>query len=296
MSKVSVIMPCFNHANYLRQSVNSVLTQSHKDLELIIIDDNSTDNSGTLIEDLVQMDFRIKAIRHSHNCGPSKSRNDGLHLATGQYIGFCDADDIWEKGKLECQLALLNSNKTYDLVYSDSSIINENGLKTGDSFSDLFPPPKQASGSMLTELIRGNFINTQTVLMRHRCVETTGYFDERINVLEDWWYWIQLASKHRFLYCAKTLARYRIHSQSTNRTKRRKYMQHRIKVLNRILTRFPDLANGPKGEIFYHLGVNLRALGRRRIGTLAFRESFVAALCGLRIPLAGKAAFRLCKT
>src|ERR1017187_4327252 len=100
MPKVSVIMPCFNHARFVVESVSGILAQTHPDLELIIVEDCSSDNSWDVIRSLTAKDSRIKVIRHERNQGVSKSRNDGLCMATGQFIAFCDADDVWEYDKL----------------------------------------------------------------------------------------------------------------------------------------------------------------------------------------------------
>src|SRR5437879_5335794 len=103
MPSVSVIMPCFNHGRFVKESVNGVLGQTHGDLELVIIDDCSSDKSWQIISGIARDDPRIKAIRHARNEGVAKSRNDGLRVAKGEFIAFCDADDIWDQGKLKFQ-------------------------------------------------------------------------------------------------------------------------------------------------------------------------------------------------
>jgi glycosyltransferase involved in cell wall biosynthesis len=174
MPTASVIMPCFNHARFLIDSVSSILCQSHADLELIIVDDCSSDNSWELIRNLANSNERIIAIRHEQNKGASTSRNDALRLATGDFIGFCDADDVWEPEKLNTQVKLLQSNPQYDVTYCDTLIIDENGGSTGKRFSDLFPHARAQSDRFFHELIRRNFINMQSVLMRAQCVGRTG--------------------------------------------------------------------------------------------------------------------------
>lgn len=122
--KVSVIMPAYNCESFISNSIESVLNQTHKDLELIIINDGSTDNTSHIIKSF--FDSRIKFINLNHNIGVAKARNKGLDMVTGQFIGFCDADDIWHLNKLENQLALMK--KTDSLVcHSDCRVIDENG-------------------------------------------------------------------------------------------------------------------------------------------------------------------------
>ncbi len=259
-------MPCFNHARFVVESAEGILRQTLEDLELIIVEDCSSDNSWEVIQSVARKDSRVKTIRHGHNQGVSKSRNDGLRVASGGFIGFCDADDIWEKDKLRLQMELLRSNPTYDLTYCDSIIIDENGFSTGKRFSQLFPPPKPASGSLFPKLLGRNFVNMQSVLMRKECVKLAGYFDENIKWVEDWWYWVRLSRHHRFLYSQEPLARYRVHGHSTNRVQKRGYAVNRVKVFRRILREFTDLPRSAKADIVFKMGVDFCELGKIRAG------------------------------
>lgn len=266
MPRVSVIMPCFNHARFVEESVASILKQTQEDLELIIVDDCSSDNSWELIQRLAQKDSRIKPIRHDRNRGASRSRNDGLRAAQGDFIGFCDSDDIWDRRKLEFQTQLLHENPDYGATYCDSIIVDETGMATGRRFSQRFPPPKPASGWLFQHLVPRNFINMQSVLMRKECLQDTGYFDEGIRWVEDWWYWIRLSRRHRFLYSPKPLARYRVHGCSTNLVQRRGYCVNRYKVYHRILQQCSDLPPHVKSEVVYYMGTELCEMGKRRAG------------------------------
>src|ERR1043166_4238498 len=122
---VSVVLPCFNHGQFIASAVESVLNQSHADLELIVIDDASADDSWNIISSLARADSRIRLIKHEQNGGLPKSRNDGMRIATGQFIAFCDSDDVWEPDKLKMQLDLLGANPDHDVVYCDTLIIDE---------------------------------------------------------------------------------------------------------------------------------------------------------------------------
>jgi glycosyltransferase involved in cell wall biosynthesis len=246
--------------------VNGVLCQTHESLELIIIDDGSSDNSWEEINSLAAEDSRIRALRHEQNQGVSKSRNDGLQAAKGEFIAFCDADDIWEHQKLELQLNLLRSNLEYDVAYCDAFIIDENGLPTGKRFSEVLPLPKIPSGWLFRKLIGQNFINTQSVLMRKECVQRAGHFDEDLKVLEDWWYWIRLSRHHRFLYSREPLGRYRVHTRSTYVMQKRRYPISRYKVFKRVLREYADISRCAKANILYRMGVELCELGKLHAG------------------------------
>jgi len=264
--KASIIMPCFNHSKFLTDSVNGIRRQTCQDLELIIVDDCSSDTSWERIQDMARQDTRIKTIHHTCNQGASKSRNDGLHMATGQFIAFCDADDIWECDKLRIQMNLLQNNPTFDVVYCDALFIDESGSLTGMRFSERFPPPKSFSGRLFNDLVTRNFINIQSVLMRKECVQRAGYFDEGIKWVEDWWYWIRLSRDHSFLYTEEPLARYRVHSRSTNLVQKRGYCVNRFKVFRRILRSYSDLPNSAKSKVVFNMGAELCDLGKLRAG------------------------------
>jgi glycosyltransferase involved in cell wall biosynthesis len=282
MPSVSVIMPCFNHARFLVDSVQGILAQTHRDLELIIIDDCSSDNSWEVMAALAKTDARIKTIRHKRNLGASRSRNDGMRMSVGALIGFCDADDIWEPSKLEVQILLLDNNLNFDMTCSDAVIIDEDGQPAKRRFSEQFPPPNVAAAELFFVLVLSNFINTQTVLMRRECLATAGYFDEKIKWVEDWWYWINISRQHRILYCEQPLARYRVHSHSTGVTQKRGYRVNRYKVFRRILRKYDDLPIRFRAEILYKMGVELCSLGKKRSGLRLLRNSSKLALADAR--------------
>jgi glycosyltransferase involved in cell wall biosynthesis len=282
MPNVTVIMPCYNHAQFLTDSIKSVLRQTYSNLELIIVDDCSSDNSRDLIQALAKTDTRINYIRHELNQGASKSRNVGLRAASGKFIGFCDADDIWESPKLSCQVDLLEKNPDYDVVYCDTIIIDEHGFPTGQRFSQRFPPPKPAAGWLFQHLIVRNFINMQSVLMRKECVQSVGYFDEGIKWVEDWWYWVRLSRSHRFLYSKDPLAKYRVHGRSTNLVQKRGCCVNRYKVYHRILQEYPDLSPSAKSEVVYNMGAELCDIGKRRAGRRLLWDTIKLSMIDLR--------------
>jgi glycosyltransferase involved in cell wall biosynthesis len=276
MPIASVIMPCFNHARFLRDSANGILGQSEPDLELIIVDDCSSDDSWEIIQAIAKLDHRVKAIRHPRNEGASRSRNDGLRVAMGKFIGFCDADDIWERNKLRVQIELLQANTDYHVAYCDTVIVDENGLATGQRFSQRYAPPTNPCGRLFPELIRRNFINMQSVLLRKECVARVGSFDEGIKWVEDWWYWVKMSRHYQFLYSPEILAKYRVHRKSTNVMQKRGYCLNRYKVFKRVLRDFADLPGPAKAEIFYQMGCELYALGKGRAARHLFWDSIWA--------------------
>jgi glycosyltransferase involved in cell wall biosynthesis len=280
-------MPSFNHAHFIVDSVTSVLCQTHADLELIITDDCSSDGSWALINKIADEDSRIKLIKHERNQGLPSARNHGLRLAEGSFIAFCDSDDVWEAAKLSTQLHLLESNPGFDVVYGDTLIINGDGSLTGQRFSEVHPLPSVPSGWLFHELVHGNFINVQTALMRKECLQSVRHFDEDLGVLEDWWYWVQLSQHHRFLYSPEPLARYRIHSQSSNVVKKRAFCVNRIKIFRRMQRKCCGLSTCAKADINYDIGVDLWTLGKNRSA-----RRFLWAV--VRLSIADPRAFNRC--
>jgi glycosyltransferase involved in cell wall biosynthesis len=271
-------MPCYNAAPYVEDSVRAILAQTLTDFELIIVEDSSSDNSAEVLQHLVKLDPRIRLIIHDRNRGASRSRNDGLHAARGEYIGFCDADDLWKPDKLQRQVALLQENPSYDLTYCNSEIIDSKGNLTGALFSDQFAPPTSPSGNLFEELCATNFVNMQTVLLR-RSIGEGIYFDEGIKWVEDWWQWIRLSRKHRFLYEETAMAQYRVHAQSTGLTQKPGIQRNRWKVCRRNLAAHQPLSPRLQSLLWYQMGMALSSLGRRRA---ARRFLWQAARLGLR--------------
>lgn len=125
-SLVSVIMPVYNGEKFIENSILSVLNQTYKNFELIIIDDKSKDNTINIVSRFFRIDSRIKFLKNTENLGVAETRNVGLKKAKGRWIAFLDSDDIWEKTKLEEQLNFMKMNNV-SLSYTGYSIINEKG-------------------------------------------------------------------------------------------------------------------------------------------------------------------------
>jgi glycosyltransferase involved in cell wall biosynthesis len=259
-------MPCYNHAHFVAESVAAILGQTFGDLELIVVDDNSSDGSVELLRELEKKDARLKFIVHDCNHGASCSRNDGLRAARGDFVAFCDADDLWKPDKLECQIAHLTEHKDCDVAYCDSEIIDTGGHVTGELFSNVFPLPTAPSGDLFEVLCARNFINMTTVLARRQALGGRLFFDESIQWVEDWWQWIRLSRWHRFFYEPRALALYRVHQQSTGFTQKPGISRNRWKVGKRNLRAHGDMPLRVQAVIWHQMGRELCFLGKSRYG------------------------------
>ena len=124
---VSIIMPAYNAEKTIRQSIESVLAQTYRDWELIVIDDGSRDDTAQILSDFSLQDARICFSKNEKNSGASYTRNRAISLAKGEWIAFLDSDDLWKPEKLEKQLALTEKYPDMAVCYTASAFINEDG-------------------------------------------------------------------------------------------------------------------------------------------------------------------------
>jgi glycosyltransferase involved in cell wall biosynthesis len=222
--KVSVIIPTFNYAQYTKQAVESVLNQSFQNIELLIVDDGSTDETRTILRGIE--DPRVTCI-FQENRGVQVARNVGIRLAKGEYIAFLDADDYWMPYRLEKQISILDTFPSVALVYSLFYVVDAQGNVKG------IKPEKIYSGRVLEQLLLNNFIGILTVLVRKSCFEKEGLIDEKLTVAGDWEMWLRLAAKYEFVGLNEPLASYRIHFTNAHLNRVLMYKQN-IQILNKV--------------------------------------------------------------
>lgn len=209
MCKVSVIIPTYNRENTLLRAVYSVLNQTFKDIELIIVDDNSTDGTEMLINSI--NDIRIKYVKHDKNLGGSAARNTGIGLATGEYIAFQDSDDEWLPTKLSEQLNCIKKFKV-DVVFCAYTRIRKYD-------EEIIPNLEKQIGydSIYNLLLWKNFIGTPTVLLKRDCFDEKLLFDSKLPRYQDWDLWLRLSSKYSFKFLEKSLVRAYIQNDSISK-------------------------------------------------------------------------------
>jgi len=207
---ITVVMPVYNAALYLKEAVDSILNQTFKDFELLFINDGSTDNSLQIIKSYD--DKRIKLVNNEVNCGIIKTRNKGLALSTGKYIAMMDADDISLPTRLEKQVKYLEQNKDVAVLATKLVLMNENGEEQGYWPEDF----KTTTVSQINNnLPVSNCIGQPTVMMRADIVKSIGYNNAFLHN-EDWGLWLNIISKGFVIAkLNEVLLKYRIHSTST---------------------------------------------------------------------------------
>ncbi len=184
MPEVSVILPVYNVARFVRAAIESVLSQSWRDLELIAIDDGSTDSTAGAVEEID--DHRIVRLQQTHQ-GPAAARNAGLGRACGQFIAFLDGDDVWLPGKLERDIAFLEAHRDAALIFSQMRIIDEAGRDAGRTVR------KWCGVLGLRDLVIENKIGTSTVVIRRETALRVGQFDEDLPAASDYDYWLRMS-------------------------------------------------------------------------------------------------------
>lgn len=208
---VSIVMPIYNGEMYLSIAIESVLNQTHKNLELILINDGSTDNSHIISSSYLN-DKRVRYYKQK-NSGVSAARNFAINKSNGDYIAFLDQDDFWEPNKLEVQVNILLSHSEIALTYSDYTIIYESS-NTSKRLSEIASFDTKCCE--LNSLFERNRIGVLTVLVRKTCLTAVGPLNEDLNGTDDYELWLRLALKYQFLYYPSSLACYRWHDNNVS--------------------------------------------------------------------------------
>ncbi len=190
MPRVSVIIPTYNRRQFLKEAIDSVLNQTFKDVELIVVDDGSTDGTEELVS------AYGKKIRYiwQMNKGPAAARNKGTEIASGEYIAFLDSDDLWLPRKLEKQIDFFNLNPEAKICYTDEIWI-KNGIRVN-------PKKKHAkySGWIYPYCLPLCIISPSSVLIKRELWNTIEGFDENFFVCEDYELWLRIGAQYPIFF------------------------------------------------------------------------------------------------
>lgn len=231
---VTIIIPVFNAANYLDETMESVLSQTFTDFECILIDDASTDHSAQLIRNWCYRDSRISSLVNKRNLGVSATRNTGLLNAKGDYIALLDADDIWLPDKLALQVAILNNEPNIGLVSSCFGIINSHGeLITPRSSAQL----GQGKIPLQQYIFDRISMAPSAVIFRAKCLEKAGLFNTDYFIAEDFAFWLHILRHYPMKTTTNVLLHYRVHSDSASANKLRNREQKIIVLEEEVLNK-----------------------------------------------------------
>lgn len=190
---VSIIIPTYNRGKLLKKAIESVLNQTYQNIEVVIVDDCSTDGTWEIISEYRDRDSRIVAFKNETNLGFSKNLNKGVSLAQGEYIARLDDDDFWiDPEKLKKQIEFLENNKEYVLTGGGSIWIDEKGKE----ILRLLMPEKDKD--IRKHILSDNCFVHSTVVFRKKAWEAAGEYNERFGVDSDWGLWLELGKFGKF--------------------------------------------------------------------------------------------------
>lgn len=227
---VSVVIPNFNHAQYLGAAITSVLTQSYPSIEIIVVDDGSTDDSRAVAACFGQ---RIRYI-WQENRGLSAARNTGIRAATGEYIGLLDADDLYEPNYLTTMIETLQENPEADGLYCGYQFVDQDNRPLSQIEARLIPTEQ-----LYDMLLDGNFFVPESVLVHQRCYASAGGFDETLRACEDWDMWLRIIRQHMIIGTDAVLTRHRVLAGSMSSDPTR-MIDNRLAVLKKHIGPEPD--------------------------------------------------------
>jgi len=245
MPKISVVIPAYNAEKTIRKTIDSVLSQSFEDLEIIVINDGSTDNTIGEIESF--SDPRVRLLNFQ-NGGLSTARNRGIEFSRGQYIAFIDADDLWTPEKLEKQLLAIEKSDRFGASYSWTYHMYDGKEKKLDKADKVY-----FSGEIYEDLLNYNFLGSgSNPLVRKSAIDDVGMFDPRLKVAEDWDFYLRLALRWEFALVQEYQIIYR-KSNSTMSSNSAIFEEKMLQAIEIIYENVPDSIQIKKSDSLAYL-------------------------------------------
>jgi|GEM_PF-1135942 len=255
---VSVILPTHNRAHYIPYAIQSVLNQTYKDIELIVINDGSTDET----EEVIKPYLRDINYIHQENSGSGKARNEGIKAAKGEYIAFIDDDDIWLPWKLELQMEIFNKHKEIGIICTNFSIFNDkeerpSGIKeyfglfkrTNLDFDTIFKQNKRIFfndkefnfywGDIFPTIIQGSLIHQVSILTKKNIVEEIGFYNESLSDNEDYDVCLKIGEKYEIGYVDIDTVKVRLSpkTRSNDESTRIKFWENNLQIVTQAINR-----------------------------------------------------------
>jgi glycosyltransferase involved in cell wall biosynthesis len=257
---LSVVIAAYNHGRYLGSAIQSALNQTWRDLEVIVVDDGSTDETPSVVQSYLA-DPRLRYCRTEHQ-GVARAKNGGIRLARAPFLAFLDADDVWLPRKVERQLTRFRSEPSLGVVYSRRLLMDEAGQPLE------YEQPPLPRGDVLAAMFRANFVCFSSAVVRRDILDVVGSFDEGLELAIDYDLWLRVAMFCRFDFVDEPLVLYRTGHASLSRRG-----EERLLVVLRVMRRFLDELGGRDllgrrvirtawAETCYHLGLATAARSR----------------------------------
>lgn len=210
---ISILIPNYNRGKYIAKAIQSALDQTYKKIEIIVVDNCSTDHSWNIIKS-----FRkngVKIYKNPLNIGPTANFNECIRLAKGKYIKILHSDDMFEKDAVRKQVSLMEQHPKVGLVYGSVTKIDENGRELG--LVSPFDKGHVVSGKEeLKTLLKSNYIFYSAAMIRTECLKDVGLFDPEIPFCNDWDLWMRICIRYDIGYIKDVVGFYRVHPESSN--------------------------------------------------------------------------------
>lgn len=261
---VSVICLCYNQAQFVEEAIRSVLSQTYPNIQLIVVDDASTDNSKVLIQKIIAAYPQIEVLLFAENLGNCKAFNRGLAMAKGEFIIDLAADDVLLPNRIEKGVKILTENgDSYGVHFSDAELIDENGRRLS-IHSERFPHNTIPQGDVYKEIVSRYFICPPTVMCTRQVMTVLDGYDETLSY-EDFDFWVRSSRVFKYAYSPEVLVKRRVSKNALGSKQFNVFNPHSkstYKVCEKILR-----LNNTKVEqqalhkrILYEIGLNLRLL------------------------------------
>ena len=236
MPNVSVIIHTYNNEKFIVETIESVLNQTYKDYEIIVVDDGSVDGTHDALLPYMQ---KIR-YHYKENGGIASAKNTGIRLSQTEFIAFLDHDDLWVPDKLKLQMECFNGNPQVGLVYAKyTSFRDGKELRT--------KPEKGYSGWIFKELLSKSFIQTSTVMVIKECLDAVGPYDESFSLGDEYDMFLRISKKFQCGFIDKGLTKYRVHDANASKNDFL-FDKENLGVYKKIYNNFTDL-NGEEKKI-----------------------------------------------
>ncbi len=255
--KVSVVIPVYNGEKYIRHAIKSVAEQTYPNVEIIVVDDGSTDNT----KDLVTNNFPSVVYVYQENQGAAAARNLGIKNSTGEYLAFLDSDDIWLPEKIARQMAAIKKNPEIKIVHTNIRVEVDGRMR-----DTVYPTDHQAGRIFEELLLQQGSVVCSTLLLRRECLEKVGYFDEELRTAEDVHLFLRLAYYYDFHFLNDALTIKVHHESNLTNLNNPHFGLGTLLALEKIETLFPEYSR-EKSEAMRR-GLYLRA----RLRALAYAQ------------------------
>ena len=287
---VTVIAICFNHERFVLECLEGIRSQTYPNVQLIVVDDCSTDDSARIIRGWVRdTGVDCALILHDENRGVCRTRNEALALARGEYVSSVSTDDVWAPEKIALQVErMAELPPSVGVLYADADLMDEQGRPLPGTFLERLGRMRRTpEGEVYEALLEQNFIPAMTTLVRTRCYETVGGFDETLDY-EDWDMWLRIAREYEFAHLPRVVARYRLHPSSLSQTLGSRFWDTEIRIFLKHVGHSPEWDAVLWGRIA-HMAYRVehprtREFARSYLGAAGLRALPLYALASTAVP------------